>query len=328
MNKKVLFTLLWILAPVLIIGAAHSYYTLVSDTSEDSSQVCLLVEDIGKDSWQAIHYGTSQYLAENRFLLSTYNFSHRWLETEEKINPCPTTSEVIVNAWEHNKFLARGSVGRMSLIGNSFDDQILKPDFSIGAYFAPQQKAKLITEFIAEKKGENDRATVALVLGPGNMRASELLVQFLREEFNASDGVSLHKVSFADDTKFEQYVAMSQLLVDGDDIDFLIATPTAIEQASKIISGRELEDTTLISISGSRAVLALLEQGKVDAMVDDKAVLQGRWLAKWISQAKITQRPEIDFKLALLTSETVAEIERTESFVPYGYRVIYNSGKQ
>jgi len=133
-------------------------------------------------------------------------------------------------------------------------------------------------------------------------------------------------VFYSNDTKFEQYLAMSQLLVDEEEVDFIVATPTAIEQASNIISGRELDRTGLISLAVSKPIVSLMEQDRILAMIDDKPILQGRWLASWLKQEKITEKPAVDFQMQILKPSQLSQVSQPNSLVPYGYRVIYNSG--
>ena len=326
MNKKLRNLVYWLLAPIILIAGVFANRVLVATEGDGRAQACLLVDDIAKDTWQALHYGTSQGLLNSELQLATYSFSQSWLDDENKRNPCPSNSEVIVNAWQHNKFAALGSTGRLALIGNSFDGQILKPDFNIGAYFEPSSKAKLLADFIHQHRNGREQMTVALVLGPRNIQAVQDLVRALRQAFNQYDGIIIAAVFYSNDTKFEQYLAMSQLLVDEEEVDFIVATPTAIEQASNIISGRELDRTGLISLAVSKPIVSLMEQDRILAMIDDKPILQGRWLASWLKQEKITEKPAVDFQMQILKPSQLSQVSQPNSLVPYGYRVIYNSG--
>ena len=114
--------------------------------------------------------------------------------------------------------------------------------------------------------------------------------------------------------------------MDEEEVDFIVATPTAIEQASNIISGRELDRTGLISLAVSKPIVSLMEQDRILAMIDDKPILQGRWLASWLKQEKITEKPAVDFQMQILKPSQLSQVSQPNSLVPYGYRVIYNSG--
>ena len=326
MNSKIAKTIVWLMAPVVLITGIFLNRYLVAMEGDGRVQACLLVDDIAKDTWQALHYGTSQGLLDSTLQLTTYSFSQSWLDEEGKRNPCPVDSQIIVNAWLYDKFSALGSTGRLALIGNSFGDHLIKPDFRIGAYFQPQKKAQLIADFITAQNPGRESISVALVLGPEDIGAVEAMQDAMTSVFNQTDNISVSQTLFSADTKFEQYLAMSQLLVDEQQVDYIVATPTAIEQATKIISGRELASTGLISLAVSKAMVSLMEQQRVTAVIDDKPILQGKWLAGWLKQEKITERPEPEFEMLMLTPQTLNTIAQEDSLVPYGYRVIYNSG--
>lgn len=326
MNSKIAKTLVWLMAPVVLIIGIFFNRWLVAMEGDGRVQACLLVDDIAKDTWQALHYGTSQGLLDSELQLTTYSFSQSWLDEATKRNPCPIDSEIIVNAWLYDKFAALGSTGRLALIGNSFGAQLIKPDFRIGAYFQPHKKAQLIADFINTDSNGKDSISVALVLGPDDIGAVKALREAMVNVFNQTDFITVTQTLHSADTKFEQYLAMSQLLVDEQQVDYIVATPTGIEQATKIITGRELENTGLISLAVSKAMVSLMEQQRVTAVIDDKPILQGKWLASWLKQEKITERPEPEFEMFMLTPETVGQIAQEDSLVPYGYRVIYNSG--
>lgn len=292
----------------------------------DKQQVCLLAEDITKDNWKSIHYGMAGALTNQLIRLNTYNYSHEYKATDGSVNPCPVSANLIVNGWHRNKFAPTGFEGRFQVLGNSYTNHHIRPDFAIGNFFAATQKAQLIIEHIHKQALEQPRITIALALGPETLASSVAMAQAFRQVLRNYPNIFLQKITYSENTKFQQYLAMTSLLLDGEYFDYVIGTPTAITQGSKIIVGRELQATRFIALTPSREIVNLIERGEVQAVIDDKPILQGRWLADWIVSKSYQVMPDVNFAIEIRTAQDIHLINDSDSFVPYGYRVIYNTG--
>lgn len=315
------------LVPIFILTIAFAASWQIRNVSlSDEQVVCLLVQDIEKDNWKSIHYGMAEGLGTKLVRLNTYNYSHEFRSAAEAVNPCPLSTNLIVNGWHEDKFVPKGINGRLQIFGNSYEGHLIRPEFSIGNFFAPEQKAKLIVDYINRQNNTEDHVSIALALGPENLIASQKLTQAFRNQLRDFPHIRLETVKYSTDSKFQQYLAMTSLLIEQAHIDYVIGTPTAIEQGSKIIEGRELQSSNLIALTPSRQIVNLLEKGKIEAVIDDKPILQGKWLASWVLQSESKTVPEPDFTIDLVTKGAAQQVSETDTFVPYGYRVIYNTG--
>lgn len=325
MKGKVIKIML-LTAPVVLLAVAISvYFALSSSQISDNPPVCLLVQDIEKDNWKSIHYGVAEALNKQNVRLNTYNYSYDISNADEPVNPCPLNSKVIINAWHQDKFEPKGSNARLQVLGNSYIGHVSRPQFSIGSYYAPDEKAKLIVSYIKQQKHKKD-VNLVLALGPKDLLATRDLHNAFREELRQYPDIILRDVSYANDSQFRQYLAMTNLLLEKEHIDFVVGTPTAIEQSSKIVDGRDLATADFIALTPSRRILTLLEQNKIRAVVNDKPVLQGRWIANWVLGKVGKPTPDINITTELITAENLTSIVESDMFVPYGYRVIYNTG--